>query len=413
MARIRRAQLGRGFTTLSNDIVQSTTLTFRAKGLLLYLLSLPDNFVLRVNTLVDRYPEGKHIIYQTLEELKNYGLIDRVQYRDEKGKISSWDYLAYDAVQVDLLKKYGSKNQLLENWKVEENSLENDLHLKDQEIETLVVEEREIEENSVKNDLFLEDLRVEDLFPENQPLNNKYSKNKYNKKTAAERSQNYPTLENAAADFFVNENVSVDEEKDFIQSQNVDKYIAGDLTKTQKQQVWQTAKEYSKQHRQLLGGKYAEALYAEICHDLVDQKSWTRCGNDFELKFNVIKKHIRAGKWKVPQSLVKDITKSGPAACKAGYTAEVAALSEQYSTLLREAEDCYYFLNGTIAERDVFVKRKEQDRMKKILQEISPVQQALRTYGVLEAIESNFPLNLKAFIPRDNQSTKTQEALSC
>jgi hypothetical protein len=189
--------------------------------------------------------------------------------------------------------------------------------------------------------------------------------------------------------------------------------ITDPLTTAQHQHVRQVAKEYSQQYGKQLGNKNEKNLYDEICCDLLNPKSWTLCGNDFLRKLNVIKKHIREGRWGIVTPLVRESTSGEPIALAGAYSTEILVLAEQYLTLLREAEDCYYFLKGTVAERDEFVKRKEQDRMKKILQETPPVQQALRAYGVLEAIESNFPLNLKAFTPQANQSTKTKEALSC
>jgi DNA-binding MarR family transcriptional regulator len=62
-------------------------LSFRAKGLLAYLLAKPDDWRVYVGDLVRRTSDGRTAIYSTLKDLERAGYVERDQVRNGQGKI--------------------------------------------------------------------------------------------------------------------------------------------------------------------------------------------------------------------------------------------------------------------------------------------------------------------------------------
>ena len=85
----------RDFTVMSNYHLRDKNLSLKAKGLLSFMLSLPDDWDYSLRGLVAICKESKDAIRSTLNELKlNYYLqIERI--RDETGKFE-YNYLIYE-----------------------------------------------------------------------------------------------------------------------------------------------------------------------------------------------------------------------------------------------------------------------------------------------------------------------------
>lgn len=75
---------------------QDDTLTWKARGLLLYLLSLPDNWVVREKELASHSPEGLSALRSGLKELELEGYIFREMGRDEDGKYVEPIFTVYE-----------------------------------------------------------------------------------------------------------------------------------------------------------------------------------------------------------------------------------------------------------------------------------------------------------------------------
>jgi len=99
---IRRSARRSNFTTLDNCIF-SPGLSFRAIGLLAYLLSKPDHWEVSVAQLVNfsgesKRPDGRDSVYAILSELIDAGFIRRTMAR-EGGKLNGYDYEVFDTPQ--------------------------------------------------------------------------------------------------------------------------------------------------------------------------------------------------------------------------------------------------------------------------------------------------------------------------
>ncbi|QWU98528.1 helix-turn-helix domain-containing protein [Francisella salimarina] len=66
----------RPFTQIDNQLINSRTLSIKAKGLYTYMKSKPKNWKFTIRSIASQLPEGKRSIGNALKELKEYGWIE-------------------------------------------------------------------------------------------------------------------------------------------------------------------------------------------------------------------------------------------------------------------------------------------------------------------------------------------------
>lgn len=84
------------YTALSNSLIQSKDLSFGEKGLLFYLLSLPDDWVLYKSNLHVITNEKKGTVDTLFRGLQSKGYILSAKVMDEKGQFKGWNHMVYD-----------------------------------------------------------------------------------------------------------------------------------------------------------------------------------------------------------------------------------------------------------------------------------------------------------------------------
>lgn len=84
------------FVMMDRRPLEKPYLSWKAKGLLAYLLSRPDNWVINFGDLVKRSTDGEHATRAAAHELINARHIKVEKERDEKGKIVKWTYTVYE-----------------------------------------------------------------------------------------------------------------------------------------------------------------------------------------------------------------------------------------------------------------------------------------------------------------------------
>lgn len=90
LVRIHRHQ--GGFVTIANSTMRDERLSFRARGLLAYLLSHEDGFVTSIKQIIESSREGREAIAAALREIEAAGYLDRPRQQDEKGRWHTyWD----------------------------------------------------------------------------------------------------------------------------------------------------------------------------------------------------------------------------------------------------------------------------------------------------------------------------------
>lgn len=70
------------FVMIDRRPIENPILSWKAKGILAYLLSRPDNWTVRLGDLIKRSPDGVHAVRGAIKELQKAGHVRRVEHRD-------------------------------------------------------------------------------------------------------------------------------------------------------------------------------------------------------------------------------------------------------------------------------------------------------------------------------------------
>lgn len=106
---IIRKKIDTNYTKLWNGTVQNENLSLRAKGLLWYMLSLPDDWDFTIKGIAEKLKESEKIIIKTLHELEEFGY-HKKEHIYENGRIKDWVYYIYVEPEQDIIDNYKSKH---------------------------------------------------------------------------------------------------------------------------------------------------------------------------------------------------------------------------------------------------------------------------------------------------------------
>ena len=96
---IIRSKRRHSFTTIDNSVINDQRLGCDVIGVLVYLLSKPDNWSAQPGELRNRFGFGKDKCYKILNSLIETGYAERVESRDEHGKVTGYDYIVHETSQ--------------------------------------------------------------------------------------------------------------------------------------------------------------------------------------------------------------------------------------------------------------------------------------------------------------------------
>lgn len=88
-----------GFTVMSNHHLRNTTLSFKAIGLLSFMLSCPPSWDFSVEGLQRCAKDGRDSVNTGLSELENAGYLVRKKIRDKNGSFAGMEYVLYEEPQ--------------------------------------------------------------------------------------------------------------------------------------------------------------------------------------------------------------------------------------------------------------------------------------------------------------------------
>lgn len=98
------------FTQITNNTIRDGRLSWAATGLLLYLLSLPEEWDVSVTDLACRKRTSKYEVRKLLAELISSGYVEAYSERDKNGRIYKGRYIVYEVPQT----KISADNKTLE-----------------------------------------------------------------------------------------------------------------------------------------------------------------------------------------------------------------------------------------------------------------------------------------------------------
>ena len=93
---IFRVKKTNNFFVLSRFVAQDERLSLEARGLLIFLLSMPDDWVVCIGHLVKISPAKRDKIRRILKELIEFNYIQKKEMRSEEGRYSNPEYVVYE-----------------------------------------------------------------------------------------------------------------------------------------------------------------------------------------------------------------------------------------------------------------------------------------------------------------------------
>lgn len=123
-----RVSKDKNYTTINNTGLRDERLTWKAKGILAYILSLPDDWVFYMEEVATHSKDKLDSLKSGIKELKEHGYVKRYPVKNEKGKIARWEMIIYEVPQGEY--------PLVENPQMEKPLVENPLLLSTKELST-------------------------------------------------------------------------------------------------------------------------------------------------------------------------------------------------------------------------------------------------------------------------------------
>lgn len=126
---IRIKKRPNNFVMMDKTFLEDVRLSYKAKGLLAYLLSKPDDWKVIVGNLVNNSKDGKASVYAGLKELKECGYYEKIPVRNEQGtRIIRWESTVCE-IPLSLLTDFQEvENQDIENLYIENRERNNNYY---------------------------------------------------------------------------------------------------------------------------------------------------------------------------------------------------------------------------------------------------------------------------------------------
>ena len=96
MSTIFRVEKNANYTVMANYHLKDRRLSYKAKGLLSVILSLPPDWDYTVTGLAYIAADGVESVKTAVRELESCGYISRKQLRDERGRMAENEYKVYE-----------------------------------------------------------------------------------------------------------------------------------------------------------------------------------------------------------------------------------------------------------------------------------------------------------------------------
>jgi len=91
-------QKSSNYTVVSNECIQDSSLSMKAKGLWIYLMSLPNDWNLHQTELVRHFKDGRDAVSSAMKELEEAGYVIKKQITNSLGQYTDWDYTVFEVV---------------------------------------------------------------------------------------------------------------------------------------------------------------------------------------------------------------------------------------------------------------------------------------------------------------------------
>ena len=99
--RVIRIEKTKDYTIIHNRFLREKSMSLKTKGLMAYLLSLPDDWKIYVTELQNNHSDGVTSIKNALKELERFGYLQRERIRDQYGKMLGMEYILREIPLMD------------------------------------------------------------------------------------------------------------------------------------------------------------------------------------------------------------------------------------------------------------------------------------------------------------------------
>ena len=125
--RIHRVRKDNNFVMLDKGFLNNSNLSLKAKGLLAYVLSLPDDWVIYTEEIAKHHKDGKAAVLTAFKELESEGHIKRERVRQANGQLQGYKTTVYETpVTENRLSEVG-KTEVGKSSTTKNYSTKNDL----------------------------------------------------------------------------------------------------------------------------------------------------------------------------------------------------------------------------------------------------------------------------------------------
>ena len=87
-----RTHKDRNYTVLDNTFIRDVTLSWKAKGVMTYLLSLPDDWSVNFSEVLRHSADGETALKSAIKELKEHGYLVSRRLQSSEGKFTGFTY---------------------------------------------------------------------------------------------------------------------------------------------------------------------------------------------------------------------------------------------------------------------------------------------------------------------------------
>ena len=93
------------FAMVDKGVLSDSTISWKSKGILVYLLSKPDDWNVVMSDIINKAKDGRDAVYSGLKELIKAGYIKRTRRRNKEGRLEGHEYIVYEKKQIPTNKK--------------------------------------------------------------------------------------------------------------------------------------------------------------------------------------------------------------------------------------------------------------------------------------------------------------------
>jgi hypothetical protein len=84
------------FVMVNKNLIHDSALSYKAKGILIYLLSKPNDWHVYETEITKHSRDGLKAVRSGIKELIKQGYIHRIRTRSKHGKFTGWQYFVYE-----------------------------------------------------------------------------------------------------------------------------------------------------------------------------------------------------------------------------------------------------------------------------------------------------------------------------